>query len=249
MSVSEPSTPGLVIEGVSVDRSGARIVSDVSLLAPPGRITLLLGANGAGKTTLLESISGIVPVATGTVSLNGRQLQRLSRPRRVRHGLAHVEQGRAVFPDLTVDENLRVAGARSDAGEVYALFPELTRRAKTRAGMLSGGEQQMLVIARSVILRPRILMLDEMSLGLAPMIVKRLVPVIRRLVQDGMGVLLVEQFAALALSIGDRAYVLSNGRVVHEGACEQLKAEHLRDVYLGSSNKERRVDNQPSEER
>lgn len=247
--MSGMSTAGLVVDGVSVDRVGARIVSDVSLRVPPGRVTVLLGANGAGKTTLLEAISGILAVAAGTVTLDGCELQRRSRPKRVHHGLAHVEQGRAVFPDLTVDENLRVAGARGAAREVYELFPELTHRTKTRAEMLSGGEQQMLVIARAVILRPRILMLDEMSLGLAPAVIKRLVPVIRRLVDNGMGVLLVEQFAALALSIGEHAYVLANGRVVHEGACDLLKAEHLRDLYLGSVDTGTRGDDKPPEER
>ena len=203
---------GLQLRGVTVVRGGLPICREIDLIAEPGQVTVLLGPNGAGKTTLLEAISGVIGVATGTIALGGRELHRLTRDRRARLGLAHVEQGRAVFASLTVAENLLVAG-RGGLPPALELFPELAARRDVRAGLLSGGEQQMLVIARALVRRPRMLLLDELSLGLAPIVVQRLMPVVRRLADSGVGVLLVEQYAALARELGDRAYLLSHGRI------------------------------------
>jgi branched-chain amino acid transport system ATP-binding protein len=205
-------TGRLELSGVSVDRSGLRICREVDLIAERGQVTVLLGPNGAGKTTLLEAISGVIGASAGTIRFAGRELRGLRPDQRARLGLAHVEQGRAVFPGLTVVENLAVGGRDAQA-RAFALFPELAGRRTLRAGLLSGGEQQMLVIARALARRPTMLLLDELSLGLAPIVLRRLMPVVRTLADDGVGVLLVEQYAALAIEIGDRAYVLRNGRI------------------------------------
>jgi branched-chain amino acid transport system ATP-binding protein len=228
---------GLVIEGIEVHRSGTAVVRDVSLVAPAGQVTVLLGANGAGKTTLLESVSGIIGCTKGTVTLAGKTITGASRSARARMGLAHVEQGRSIFPDLTCEENLLVAGPRSAIGDAFALFPELDKRRAARAALLSGGEQQMLVIARALVNRPTVLMLDEMSLGLAPTVIKRLIPIVRKLADDGVGILLVEQFAALALSVGDQANVLVRGEIAFQGTCASLRSNpsKLRELYLGAS--------------
>jgi branched-chain amino acid transport system ATP-binding protein len=212
----------LELAGVSVARSGLPICREVDLIAEPGQVTVLLGPNGAGKTTLLEAISGVITATAGTIKLSGHELRGLRPDRRARMGLGHVEQGRAVFPGLSVAENLLVGGRDSHA-QAYALFPELEARRTLRAGLLSGGEQQMLVIARALACRPTMLLLDELSLGLAPIVLRRLMPVVRTLADGGVGVLLVEQYAALALDFGDRAYLLRNGRVVFAGSCEELR--------------------------
>ena len=228
---------GLEVRGLTVARSGLAICRNIDLVAPRGEVTVLLGPNGAGKTTLLEAISGLLPVAAGSVALDGTPLRPLRREQRARLGLAHVEQGRAVFPGLTVEENL-VAGARSRGAIEHALdlFPRLAERRHARAGLLSGGEQQMLVIARALGGEPKMLLVDEMSLGLAPIVIRNAMPVVRRLADTGVGVLLVEQFAALALELGDRAYVLSHGEIAYEGTCGDLRGEVdiLRGAYLAA---------------
>jgi len=228
-------TTGLRVEGLEVRRMGSPVVRDVSLDAPLGEVTVLLGTNGAGKTTLLEAISGIIPSAAGSIELLGRNITKLPRSSRARAGLAHVEQGRTIFADLTVEENLLVCAPASEIGAALEPFPLLVERRRGRAGLLSGGEQQMLVIARALATRPRLLMLDEMSLGLAPTIIKTLTPIVGDLADRGVGILLVEQFAALALSVGTRAYVLSRGEVVFSGSCSTLAENpaQLRDLYLG----------------
>lgn len=226
----------LSICDLNVQRSGSTIVRGVSLHVPAGQVTVLLGANGAGKTTLLEAISGVIPSERGTIMLGDHDVTKASRSSRARLGLAHVEQGRSIFPDLTIEENFLVAAGRSEVERGFALFPELSTRREIRAGLLSGGEQQMLVISRALLNRPSVLLLDEMSLGLAPTIIKRLVPVVRSLADSGVGVLLVEQFAALALSIGDRAYVMVRGHIAFEGPSAVLRdaPDKLRDLYLGA---------------
>jgi branched-chain amino acid transport system ATP-binding protein len=220
-----------------VNRVGLPVVRQASLVVEPSSVSVLLGANGAGKTTLLEGLSGIVAVASGTIELQEEAIQGLRPGARARKGLAHVEQGRTVFRMLTTDENLRSASQRADVDRAYALFPELEKRRYVRAGLLSGGEQQMLVIARALLTRPRVIMIDEMSAGLAPIVVGRLVSAVRKLAHDGLAVLLVEQFAALALSIGDRAYVLRRGKIVYDGPCPALaqSPDLLHRLYLGDT--------------
>jgi branched-chain amino acid transport system ATP-binding protein len=230
----ETADSGLELRGLSVARNGFNIVSDVTLHAPLGRVTVLLGPNGAGRTTLVEAISGVLPVRVGAMSFCGRGLNRLSRVQRHRIGIAHVEQGRTIFSDLTVDENLRARSGRADTADAYEWFPELAKRRDVKAASLSGGEQQMLVIARALLGQPRLLMLDELSLGLAPIVVGRLMPMVREIADRGLGVLLVEQYAVLALGIGDSAYVMNRGRIVLEDTCAKLlgSPERLRQAYL-----------------
>jgi branched-chain amino acid transport system ATP-binding protein len=220
-----------------VNRVGLPVVRQASLVVEPSSVSVLLGANGAGKTTLLEGLSGIVAVASGTIELQDEAIQGLRPGARARKGLAHVEQGRTVFRMLTTDENLRSASQLADVDQAYALFPELEKRRYVRAGLLSGGEQQMLVIARALLTRPRVIMIDEMSAGLAPIVVGRLVSAVRKLAEEGLAVLLVEQFAALALSIGDRAYVLRRGQIVYDGPCPALaqSPDLLHRLYLGDT--------------
>ncbi|BCG79083.1 ABC transporter ATP-binding protein [Mesorhizobium sp. 113-3-3] len=211
-------------------------MSSLDIAVESGAISVVLGANGAGKTTLLEGLSGIIPVAGGTIAIDGHEIQKARPGVRSREGLAHVEQGRTVFRQLTTEENLRVSlHPGSDVAEAYALFPELVQRRTVKASLLSGGEQQMLVIARALLTRPKVLLIDEMSAGLAPVIVTRLMSAVRKLADNGLAVLLVEQFAALALSIGNRAYVMRRGRVVHDGDCLKLlkSPAKLHRLYLG----------------
>lgn len=226
----------LVISGLSVGRAGLPVVTEASLRAASGEVSVVLGANGAGKTTLLESISGIIPVSRGTIAIDDREIQKVRPGARYHAGLAHVEQGRTVFRELTTEENLGVGLApEANLDEAFTLFPELKARRAIRAGLLSGGEQQMLVIARALLGRPKILLIDEMSAGLAPVIVMRLMRAVRELADQGLAILLVEQFAALALSIGNRVYVMRRGRIVHDGDCASLRnaPDELHRLYLG----------------
>lgn len=226
----------LALEGVTVNRGAGPVIRDVSLRLEAGAVTALLGPNGAGKTSLLEAISGVVPVAAGTVRIDDTGLNKMSRVRRSKLGLAHIEQGRAVFAELTVAENLRLTTSnRSGVDQALEIFPELAKRRDSRAGLLSGGEQQMLVLARSFAANPRFLLIDEMSLGLAPVVFHRLLPFVRRFVDDGVGVLLVEQFTHQALGIAGEAIVVSSGTVGYQGRADALRnsPERLRAAYLG----------------
>jgi branched-chain amino acid transport system ATP-binding protein len=230
---------GLEIRALVVERSGSTIVRGVDMLVPPGEVTLLLGANGAGKTTLLEAISGLIPTAGGEALLDGTPVTKASRVRRSRNGLCHLEQGRTVFGDLTVAENVQAVARDPGAGsDALAMFPELEPRLGLAAASLSGGEQQMLAIARALATKPSLLLVDEMSLGLAPVIVHRLMPIFRTLANDGMAVLLVEQYADLAMRIGDRAYVLSRGTIALQGDSADLlqRPEDMRRAYLGGAS-------------
>jgi branched-chain amino acid transport system ATP-binding protein len=226
----------LTLESVTVRRGIGPVISDVSLSVEAGAVTAVVGPNGAGKTSLLESISGIVPVASGHVRLDDTEVTRLSRRARALLGIVHVEQGRAIFPSLTVRENLGLTARTPELlAEALAVFPELEKRLALAAGLLSGGEQQMLVLARAFAARPRILLIDEMSLGLAPVVFQRLLPVIAQLTAAGIGVLLVEQFAQTALRVSDRALVVTSGRVTYSGDAATLlaKPETLHTAYLG----------------
>jgi branched-chain amino acid transport system ATP-binding protein len=190
-----------------------------------------------GKTTLLEAISGVLPIATGSIGLDTQEIGRWSRQKRARAGIAHVQQGRVVFPGLSVEENLAAGAHGSTTASAYELFPELEKRRRVAAGKLSGGEQQMVVLARAILGKPQFLLVDEMSLGLAPLVVKRLMPVIRSLADGGVGVLLVEQFAKLALSVGNTALVMNQGRIVYSGASSELLNDPalLQRAYLGEA--------------
>ncbi len=228
----------LKLDQVTIVRSGSTIIRDLSLEATAGEITVLLGANGAGKTTLLEGISGVIDVASGQIKLNGTEMRTLKREKRAKLGLAHVEQGRTVFAGLTTEQNLLAAAPSDRLARAYEMFPSLERRRLTGADQLSGGEQQMLVLARAFLTEPKVVLLDEISLGLAPTIVMSLLPVVRDLADSGVGVVLVEQFADLALSIGDRAYVLDRGRIVFDGPCRELidRPELLHGAYLARAD-------------
>lgn len=235
-AVPGPAAPaGLLVRDLVVHRGGSTIVNGVDLSAPPGEVTVLLGPNGAGKTTLLEALSGRIPASHGTVHIGGRDILRSSRGARARLGLAHVEQGRTVFRDLTVEENLRVAARTGELDDAYTLFPELRLRSGVAAGALSGGEQQLLVLARAMLARPQVLLIDEMSLGLAPVVVRRLLPAVSTLAAQGVAVLLVEQYAALALSIGTAAMVLFRGQIVLRSSAAELRhhTDRLHRAYLG----------------
>jgi branched-chain amino acid transport system ATP-binding protein len=225
----------LVVTDLVVDRAGLPVVRKASLFVNPGIVSVLLGANGAGKTTLLEGLSGVTPVSGGAIALEGEAIQNLRPGARALKGLAHVEQGRTVFRGLSTEENLRAASAGADVRRAYGLFPELEKRRDVRSGLLSGGEQQMLVIARALLTNPKTIMIDEMSAGLAPVVVTRLMSAVRKLADQGLAVLLVEQFAALALSIGDRAYVLRRGQIVYDGGSAELLQSPtlLHRLYLG----------------
>ena len=226
----------LETENLKVNRGGLPVIRGASMKVDEGAITVLLGANGAGKTTLLEGIAGAVKSSGGTVRVGGVQIESLSPYKRARHGLSLVEQGRAVFKDLTVEENLDVA-RRDDVStdETFEIFPELVPRRHVRSGLLSGGEQQMLLIGRALLAKPKVLLIDEMSLGLAPLIVQRLMRLTRDLAKGGLSILLVEQFASLALAVGHRAYVLRRGEVAYDGNCADLRKDPklLHKLYFG----------------
>ncbi|QIZ98164.1 ATP-binding cassette domain-containing protein [Leifsonia sp. PS1209] len=226
----------LVLDAVTVSRGAGPVISEVSLRVEPGRITALVGPNGAGKTSLLEAISGIVSPCGGTVSVDGDSIARLSRVQRARRGIVHIEQGRAIFPSLTVQENIRLtAGTQEGVDEALAQFPELEKRRTSASGLLSGGEQQMVVLARAFASKPRFLLIDEMSLGLAPVVFMRLLPMIKQFSESGVGVLLVEQFTHLALGVATDALVVAGGRVTYAGDATTLQAspEILHRAYLG----------------
>ena len=226
-----------------------RALTGVSLSVREGELVTLVGANGAGKTTLLRTISGLLPAAAGTVSFRGREIQTMAAARRARLGIGHVPEGRQIFGPLTVWENLEMgavaAGIRGDLlaqalESVYELFPRLRERASQLGGTLSGGEQQMLAVGRAMMGRPTFLMLDEPSLGLAPLVVDAIFSALQRLHDEGVTILLVEQNAEAALAIADRGYVMDLGRVVHEGdAAALLASDEIRDIYFGTKRAEK----------
>jgi branched-chain amino acid transport system ATP-binding protein len=234
-------TDALRLEGLTVARGGRPVVHEVTFEIAPGEVTALLGPNGAGKSTLVLAVAGVLKPLAGSVALAGRELSG-RRPESIRRaGVAVVPEGRRLLSDLTVEDNLQVATyslTREDAkaGRAYALelFPELGRRLTAPARSLSGGEQQMLVLAQALVSQPRFVLIDELSLGLAPVIVKRLVPTIRTVAESGVGVLLIEQFATVALGLANRAHVMDRGRLRFSGPASELKArpELLQSSYL-----------------
>jgi branched-chain amino acid transport system ATP-binding protein len=235
------AVPVLEVTDLSASYGPVKALDGVSLRAEAGRVTAVLGANGAGKTTLLRTISGLVRGTGGTVRLDGADITRAPVEAMVQKGMAHVPEGRGVIAELTVDENLRVGSlfrgkvGREEFDRVYDLFPRIAERRDNPAHTLSGGERQMLVVGRALLARPRILLLDEPSLGLAPRIVAQIFGLVRRLVdEEGLSVLLVEQNARSALSVADVGVVLNLGRVVVTDEASRLMAdEDLRHAYLG----------------
>jgi branched-chain amino acid transport system ATP-binding protein len=234
--------------------SSIRVLRGVSLDVPEGKVVALLGANGAGKTTLLRAVSGLLAgqngrIVRGSIELNGASIGGMSTPSIVRRGLAQVMEGRRIFAELTVDENLRAgaftrrdrANVSSTYQHVLEMFPVLQTRHKDAAGYLSGGEQQMLAMGRALMASPRLLLLDEPSLGLAPLIQQQIRDIVAAIAAEGVGVLLVEQNAMLALSIAHHGYVLEHGQVVRDGpGAELLGDEEIRAAYLGMGEHGRR---------
>ncbi len=237
-------TPLLKLDGLSVQYGGIQALDQVRLQVNAGEIVTLIGANGAGKTSCLRAISGLVKPSAGSIHWSGDDLKKKDAAARVRLGLAHSPEGRMVLALQSVEDNLKLgafvhrsdkAGCEQSLEEVYQLFPRLRERRQQSAGTLSGGEQQMLAIGRALMARPKLLLLDEPSLGLAPLVVAEIFDRMRGMNEKGMALLLVEQNAQLALRLAQRAYVLESGRIVLEGKAQDLLQDvRVRTAYLGA---------------
>lgn len=234
----------LSVKDLSINYGVIPAVRNIELKIKKGEIVSLIGANGSGKTTTLGGISGIIKAKGGEVLFDGKDLTKLEPYKIVEMGISHVPEGRGIFPDLTVSENLRVGAyirkdkeqIREDIQEIVKLFPRLEERKNQRAGTLSGGEQQMLAIGRALMSRPKLLLLDEPSMGLAPIIVKEIFKAIKRINNNGTSILLVEQNSKMALSVANYGYVLETGKIVAEGPVDKLKTNDLiKKIYLGAN--------------
>ena len=231
----------LNIQGINVYYGNIHAIKDVSFHVHPGEIVTLIGANGAGKSTVLKTISGLLRTKTGEITFDGQDIRTTAPHKIVGMGLAHVPEGRRVFLSMTVEENLEmgaftqpISGVSVSLADVYERFPRLKERRRQIAGTLSGGEQQMLARGRALMSRPRLLMLDEPSMGLAPILVQQIFDIIRELHAAGTTILLVEQNARMALSIADRGYVLETGSIVLEGTGQELmQSDAVKKAYLG----------------
>ena len=233
----------LEVKNLSVSYGAIEAVKDISFTVNAGEIVSLIGANGAGKTTTLHTITGLVPAKSGSVMNNGVDLLQTHNNKIVTLGMAHIPEGRHVFTRMSVEENLEMGAfslkdqsdLKKDLDMVYGLFPRLKERRNQKAGTLSGGEQQMLAMGRALMSHPKTILMDEPSMGLSPKLVKEIFSIIRKLHEQGITILLVEQNAKMALSIADRAYVLETGRITMEGdAKELLNNEQVRKAYLGA---------------
>jgi branched-chain amino acid transport system ATP-binding protein len=232
----------LKIEGLSISYGVIPAVNNLNIEVKQGEVVSLIGTNGAGKTTTLRGISGIVKAKEGKILFQGTDLTKIEPHKIVEMGISHVPEGRGVFQDLTVLENLKMGafirndkdGIKKDMEEIFHLFPRLEERKSQLAGTLSGGEQQMLAIGRALMARPKLLLLDEPSMGLAPIIVKEIFHIIKKINKEGTTVLLVEQNANMALSVAHRGYVLETGEIVAQGTVEELQNnDMIRKIYLG----------------
>ena len=230
----------LKIDNLSVNYGGIKAVRNVSFEVPDGKIVTLIGANGAGKSTILRTITGLVHAASGSITYDGEELTKLPTHTIVTKGITLVPEGRHVFPDMTVLENLKIGAylrkdnLNDDIEWVYSLFPRLKERNWQQAGTLSGGEQQMLAVGRALMSRPKLIMMDEPSLGLAPIIVKEIFNIIKEINKRGVTILLIEQNANMALHIADLAYVLETGTIALHGTGQELLAnEKVKELYLG----------------
>ncbi|MDF9760385.1 branched-chain amino acid transport system ATP-binding protein [Peribacillus simplex] len=232
----------LKIEDINVYYGNIQALKGISLSINEGEIVTLIGANGAGKSTMLKTISGLLKPKQGKIMYEGQPIGGKAAQSIVKMGISHVPEGRRVFANMTVEENLQLgaylrkdkAGIKQDMEKVYELFPRLLERLKQQSGTLSGGEQQMLAMGRALMAKPRLLLLDEPSMGLAPLLVKQIFHIIEEINKTGTTILLVEQNANLALSIADRAYVVETGRIVLSGKSEELTAsEEIKNAYLG----------------
>jgi branched-chain amino acid transport system ATP-binding protein len=232
----------LQVERITIKYGKAIAVEEISLKVPEGKVVTIIGANGAGKSTILKALSGLIPLVSGEIHFAGQRIDGSKPYEIVKLGLVHVPEGRKLFPFLPVMSNLKLGaslrkdkdGIRKDIGEVFDHFPILRERRNQNAGTLSGGEQQMLAIGRGLMANPKLLLMDEPSLGLAPIVVSQLVPVIQNINSKGVSVLLVEQNIPLALGVADRGYALQVGKVVLEGDIEEFKANGIvKRAYLG----------------
>ena len=232
----------LEVTGLDVAYGDIQVLWEVSFAVPEGKIIAVVGSNGAGKTTLLKALSGILPIKRGEIRFDGERLDQLGPAQVVGRGVIQVPEGRKLFAEMSVEENLLMGAYHrgrdrqiaADLAEVYALFPRLAERRRQKAGSLSGGEQQMVAIGRGLMGRPRLFLIDEMSLGLAPLIVDNLVEIVAAINRRGTTILLVEQDVQLALENSDLAYVLETGRVVKQGpSAELLQDPEIKNIYLG----------------
>lgn len=230
---------------LTVDYGGVHALRDVSVSLPDKRVTAVIGANGAGKSTLLKTIAGLVRQSKGAVTLDGQDISRLKPHERLDLGVVLCPEGRRLFPDLTVYENLRMGAFRMRDGRqfrqrlefLHSIFPRIAERGKQVASSMSGGEQQMVAIARSLMSQPRILMLDEPTLGLAPKLILEVARLVQTINREGITVVMVEQNARLALKISDDAFVLETGSVTLQGTSEELlQSNRVQDAYLGAEN-------------
>ena len=231
----------LKVEGINVYYGAIHAIKDISFEVNPGEIVTLIGANGAGKTTTLQTISGLLHTRTGSITFQGQNITNIRADKLVSRGLAQVPEGRRVFLQMSVQENLEMgaytqpqAGVPKDLEMVFELFPRLKERRNQVAGTLSGGEQQMLAMGRAMMSHPKLLMLDEPSMGLAPLLVEQIFEIIKNLNKQGSTILLVEQNAQMALSVAHRGYVLETGKIVTTGTGEELiRSPEIKKAYLG----------------